>query len=300
MLRYLLIGVLLCLVTAATLPRYLASASPRAATRAPGDDREKTNGHGCGVERWAIKTGTDADAAGIDTAHPRLTTLSDLTHQVAPRHLSPTHRSAPVEMTSWIVNATLVRYREEPDSDYHLVLRSGSGGTMIAEIPSPRCVDQGSPFYKAIGQARRGFNTRMRVTRSFKRSRMTIAVTGLGFFDDVHGQSGVAPNGIELHPVLAIQFHSVTATSTPTATPTATSTPTLTPTATSTPTPFPTATATARPTATPYPTAIPYPTPTPVPAYGPPPSGGCVPKEGDDDNDDHGKPASPNDHDGCP
>jgi hypothetical protein len=30
----------------------------------------------------------------------------------------------------------------------------------------------------------------------------TATVTGVGFFDIIHGQTGVAPNGIELHPVL--------------------------------------------------------------------------------------------------
>ncbi|MSQ21739.1 MAG: DUF3761 domain-containing protein [Dehalococcoidia bacterium] len=30
-------------------------------------------------------------------------------------------------------------------------------------------------------------------------------MTGVGFFDLIHGQRGVAPNGIELHPVLAIK-----------------------------------------------------------------------------------------------
>src|SRR6059036_1361944 len=29
-----------------------------------------------------------------------------------------------------------------------------------------------------------------------------LTVTGVGFFDFLHGQTGVAPNGIELHPVL--------------------------------------------------------------------------------------------------
>lgn len=33
-----------------------------------------------------------------------------------------------------------------------------------------------------------------------------VRLTGVGFFDRVHGQSGVAPNGIELHPVLDIKF----------------------------------------------------------------------------------------------
>jgi hypothetical protein len=27
-------------------------------------------------------------------------------------------------------------------------------------------------------------------------------ITGVGFFDRIHGQAGVAPNGIELHPAL--------------------------------------------------------------------------------------------------
>jgi hypothetical protein len=29
---------------------------------------------------------------------------------------------------------------------------------------------------------------------------------GVAFFDVVHGQEGVAPNGIELHPILMIDF----------------------------------------------------------------------------------------------
>lgn len=40
-----------------------------------------------------------------------------------------------------------------------------------------------------------------------------IQVSGVGFFDELHGQTGVAPNGIELHPVLSIQGASVPPTS---------------------------------------------------------------------------------------
>jgi hypothetical protein len=32
-----------------------------------------------------------------------------------------------------------------------------------------------------------------------------VEVTGVGFFDFMHEQRGVAPNGIELHPVLDIR-----------------------------------------------------------------------------------------------
>lgn len=30
-----------------------------------------------------------------------------------------------------------------------------------------------------------------------------VIITGVGFWDIIHGQTGVAPNGIELHPVLS-------------------------------------------------------------------------------------------------
>ena len=33
----------------------------------------------------------------------------------------------------------------------------------------------------------------------------TTTITGLAFFDVIHGQRGVAPNGIELHPVLSFK-----------------------------------------------------------------------------------------------
>jgi len=33
----------------------------------------------------------------------------------------------------------------------------------------------------------------------------TATITGVAFFDVIHGQRGVAPNGIELHPVLSFK-----------------------------------------------------------------------------------------------
>jgi len=68
-----------------------------------------------------------------------------------------------------------------------------------------------------------------------------VTITGVGFFDFLHGQTGVAPNGIELHAVLDIQFGTG---GTPTPTPTSTSTPTPTPTHTPIPTPSGTPTTT--------------------------------------------------------
>jgi len=33
-----------------------------------------------------------------------------------------------------------------------------------------------------------------------------VEITGIGFFDRPHGQTGRAPNNIEIHPILSIQF----------------------------------------------------------------------------------------------
>ena len=82
-------------------------------------------------------------------------------------------------------------HRLEDDLDYHLVLRSGSR-TMIAETPSLLCT-KGATAYR-----RRQMVGSRRVARICSRAR----VTGVAFFDFLHGQTGVARNGIELHPVL--------------------------------------------------------------------------------------------------
>lgn len=50
------------------------------------------------------------------------------------------------------------------------------------------------------------FDRRYHVTSSWRRLTIAVTVTGVGFFDFKHGQSGVAPNAIELHPVLGISF----------------------------------------------------------------------------------------------
>jgi hypothetical protein len=39
-------------------------------------------------------------------------------------------------------------------------------------------------------------------TSSFTKLKGNVTIVGIGFWDEKHGQTGVAPNGIELHPVL--------------------------------------------------------------------------------------------------
>jgi hypothetical protein len=160
----------------------------------------------CGVERWAVKTGTDADRAKITLQSTTQTTIAALTALSAPGSLPAANRVAPTEDTVYQVHATLTQYKLEADSDYHLVLTDGSGHTMISEIPDPACVGATSPLTSSVQKARGEFDAKYTVTTSFKTANVPVTITGVGFFDFLHGQTGVAPNGIELHSVLDVQF----------------------------------------------------------------------------------------------
>jgi uncharacterized protein (TIGR03437 family) len=164
----------------------------------------------CGEERWAIKTGTDADSRLVNLNSVTSTTIATLVALSAPSKLPDNNRVQPTETTRFVFNATLTEFKLESDSDYHLVLSDSTGKTMIAEIPSPNCVGSGSPFAMGISNARSEFNARFTPSTSFKTANIPVQIEGVGFFDFLHGQTGVAPNGIELHPVLDIIFNPAT------------------------------------------------------------------------------------------
>lgn len=165
----------------------------------------------CGTERWAIKTGIDSEAKKVELNPVTTKSLADLINLPAPNIL-PDNRIPDVEYTVYTITATLIGYIREDDQDYHLVLRD-QGNTMIAEIPNPSCVGGNSPFIKGITSVRDTFDNKFtgskKPTGTFKNvdnGGVLVRITGVGFFDKIHGQTGVAPNGIELHPVLDIVF----------------------------------------------------------------------------------------------
>jgi hypothetical protein len=161
----------------------------------------------CGVERWSVKTGTDPDAGLINLATTQPNTIATMRSWAAPNPIPANNRVAPYETTVWVLNATLTEFKLENDSDIHLVLQDAGGLTMIAEIPSPGCVGASSPLAAGITNARSQFQAVYTPTTSFQTVNVPVRVTGVGMFDFLHGQTGVAPNGIELHPVIDIQFN---------------------------------------------------------------------------------------------
>jgi hypothetical protein len=163
------------------------------------------------VERWSVKTGTDGDSSRVDLSNPRAASISELIALQAPNPLPKDSRFTPTETTVFTLNATLTDFKLESgatgDSDYHLVLMDEQGNTMVGEIPSPSCVGAGSAFAAQITNARGEFDAQFTATSSFQTANIPVRVTGVGFFDFFHNQHGAAPNVIELHPILDIQFN---------------------------------------------------------------------------------------------
>ena len=89
----------------------------------------------CGVERWSVKTGTDADAGSVNLASTTPTTIATLVALSAPQPIPVNNRVRPTETTVWTIDATLTAFKVEGDSDYHLVITDPNGASMIAEIP---------------------------------------------------------------------------------------------------------------------------------------------------------------------
>jgi len=144
----------------------------------------------CGVERWLVKTLQD---------RPRLlpvrsATVGFLVHRPVPVP-RPVGR-APFERLVFRVDAAVTLVQQEPDGDLHVVLGDG-GQTMIAEAPSPSC----------NGGATALRRRQMANARAAARVCRRATVTGVAFFDFFHRQTGVAPNAIELHPLLDFTCH---------------------------------------------------------------------------------------------
>jgi hypothetical protein len=163
----------------------------------------------CGVWRWDVKTLSDKAATDVDYS-PTSTTVVHLRKLDPPSSLGETTpRIKPVEYTTWKVRADLIGAVLEDDHDYHVVIGSPASKrkTMIVEFPDVRCNGARSSDKKAaMKRARARFvDACGSVGTSFVDLRGKVTLTGVGFWDEIHGQTGVAPNGIELHPVLAFR-----------------------------------------------------------------------------------------------
>jgi len=146
----------------------------------------------------------DRDSRLIDLS-PTDSTIAYLTALPTPPTPSRRYdtRYAPVETTVYRISATLARLSYSQDRDYHLVVADATGRTMIAEAPDPACA-AGSMLIRQIADVRGQIEARFRSLPATPGVPLTI--TGVGFFDRIHNVIGQAPNGIELHPIVEIEW----------------------------------------------------------------------------------------------
>lgn len=186
-----------------------ARPDPASTFRAATPPTVETSGAGlaCGVERWSVKTLSDADASRVDFT-ARLASVAGLRSLPKPRTLPNASRIAPTELTTFTVRADVSGYKLENDRDIHVVIATPGNATetMIVELVNVDCLGAvGSNQRDAMRSARDDFIAMCGVpTTRFVSCAVQVDVVGVGFFDFIHGQTGVAPNGIELHPVLGI------------------------------------------------------------------------------------------------
>ncbi len=175
------------------------------------------NGGTCGAYRWAVKTGTDDDVTKVNMT-PQMTTVQTLTKIPTPT-VSNCNRES-TELQLYELKDVQVEFEhEEADSDYHLVAFDTSGHTMVTEVPYPACVghnpehcseSHGTPWLCEISHARASVDAE--VPQGTMTKGLGLAtIVGPAFWDiyELQGTThpaGMAPNGIEIHPILAICF----------------------------------------------------------------------------------------------
>jgi len=163
----------------------------------------------CGVERTAEKDLKDADVQSIRMDAKPMTIVA-LRKMPAPAKWGNALPRQASERQVYEVDAQIIGYKYEQtgDRDYHVVLSTPgkSSETMILEIPHPDCAPEA---YKEIFANLRAFIDGLgpHPTPKFTTLRIPVHVkaTGVIFFDKLHGQTGVAPNGIELHPAIKLE-----------------------------------------------------------------------------------------------
>jgi hypothetical protein len=188
------------LATAVLVLESLSSGRVEAARAARGS-------HDCGGhERWRVKTLTDPGVRRVKFT-PRRATVDRLRAEAVPARITAkTPRLDGVETTTYKVRVTLVEARLVPDEDIHLVIRDEHPRhTMIVEFPDASCQPAaGSTKKAAMREAREALLAACgHIPTAFVDLKGTATMTGVGFFDKIHGQKGRAPNGIELHPILS-------------------------------------------------------------------------------------------------
>jgi hypothetical protein len=161
--------------------------------------------YACPKERGVVKEGADADRNRVGST--LAASVAQMRARPKPSSYPSTRRTTTTEFHVWSVTAYLTQYRQEGDGDIHLVIKDSAGRSMIAELPYASCVPSSSRWRSQILAARSTFTRTYNATTGWHYVHRLVDLHGIGFMDPPHGQTGVAPNGVELHPVIYVHFH---------------------------------------------------------------------------------------------
>lgn len=176
------------------------------------EEEESDKSVNCGgVERWDVKVLTDSKAKTIDF-NPVNTTVREMVNIVTPKPSTTMLRYVGIEDKTYKLTCKITIKKSEADEDYHLVLSDGTD-TFIGEIPNPVCAAAATSAYVDYYIAARNFiDSHIIYANTSNVNLPDVEVTGVGFIDFAHGQTGKAPNNIEFHPILDIHFATITST----------------------------------------------------------------------------------------
>ncbi len=189
-----------------------------------------------GEERWPVKVGSDGGATQVDAANPQSKTVHAVIGITRPQLPSDDTTRLEQETKVYVVEGRLVKFKLESgktgDQDYHLVitddtLQFSPGGSnttplghgFVGEIVNPDCIPgrNGDPsaqsrFAQQLQNVRAKFEQQFPdITGGWNDAGgIPVRITGVGFFDRPHGQTGRALNGLEIHPILDISFGEIT------------------------------------------------------------------------------------------
>jgi hypothetical protein len=193
-----------------------------------------------GIKRWDVKDGSDAGATNVHPVVVNGITIADL-NQLSPQPLDADGRMQE-EKVIYRLTGTLRLFKHDPDGDYHVVVADdattpysvtrreaghtehtpASGHSIVVEVPDPNCVSGAhhkfgaSHFLPQLQESRSDFEAATQdlpQNRDLGARNIPITVTGVLFFDFMHGQTGHGlphpsrdvdrhDKVVELHPVL--------------------------------------------------------------------------------------------------
>lgn len=159
----------------------------------------------CGKNRWGVKTLTDANASKV-RMKPIKTTIDSLRNIKVTQKIGTNTPRFGTEFYSFQITCGIKEYINEADGDIHLVLYDlkDTSKTFVAEIPDPNCPMVKGSKYESNFKKCRDEVGKWRLPKG-KMTNGEYQLTGIFFFDKIHGVSGASTNGGELHPLKSIK-----------------------------------------------------------------------------------------------